>query len=349
MTALSSWVPRYIVDPTHDLSGTPITAQRWNDLWLINQLQGDDTARTLKQLVDEIYTSVWHPTSAAQYISNLALYAEGAITVAGQLTELHSHVSTAEETIDALGTALDNFAVGAIGAFNHNDISARSAADAHPMSAITGLVGHTHTFASAINKPTTLAGFGITDAAAASHIHTFSALSNKPSTLAGYGITDAAAYNHAHTFAAITNKPTTLNGYGITDAALTSSVNAELIEIRTTAEHNFNYEYQLIQALYEADTKLWAAANDNFIYKSSSVITLADTAQFITSELQIGVPANVFNTTPLVAIANCSSASGVICNYRYDASTPTTLVFWYTRCDGGMMAGQYRFSLMAGK
>lgn len=40
----------------------------------------------------------------------------------------------------------------------------------------------------------------------------------KPTTLAGYGITDAAASSHSHTFASITSKPTTLSGYGITDA-----------------------------------------------------------------------------------------------------------------------------------
>ena len=40
----------------------------------------------------------------------------------------------------------------------------------------------------------------------------------KPTTLAGYGITDAAASSHTHTFASLTSKPTTLSGYGITDA-----------------------------------------------------------------------------------------------------------------------------------
>jgi hypothetical protein len=57
---------------------------------------------------------------------------------------------------------------------------------------------------------------------------TFTSLTGKPTTIAGYGITDAytkaqtdAAYAviaHTHTFASLTSKPTTLSGYGITDA-----------------------------------------------------------------------------------------------------------------------------------
>ena len=42
----------------------------------------------------------------------------------------------------------------------------------------------------------------------------FSAITSKPTTLSGYGITDAAT-----TFASLTSKPTTISGYGITDAA----------------------------------------------------------------------------------------------------------------------------------
>lgn len=47
---------------------------------------------------------------------------------------------------------------------------------------------HSHTFASLLNKPTTLQGYGITDAASISHTHTFSQLQDKPTTIDGYGI-----------------------------------------------------------------------------------------------------------------------------------------------------------------
>jgi phage-related tail fiber protein len=51
------------------------------------------------------------------------------------------------------------------------------------------------TFTNLAGKPTTLAGYGIVDAATASHTHSFSSLTGKPTTLAGYGITDAATIN----------------------------------------------------------------------------------------------------------------------------------------------------------
>lgn len=51
----------------------------------------------------------------------------------------------------------------------------------------------------------------------ATHSHTFASLLNKPTTLQGYGITDAASISHTHTFSALTNKPTTVDGYGIVD------------------------------------------------------------------------------------------------------------------------------------
>lgn len=51
----------------------------------------------------------------------------------------------------------------------------------------------------------------------AAHSHTFASLLNKPTTLQGYGITDAASISHTHAFSALTNRPTTVDGYGIVD------------------------------------------------------------------------------------------------------------------------------------
>jgi hypothetical protein len=55
---------------------------------------------------------------------------------------------------------------------------------------------------------------------------TFAALTSKPTTIAGYGITDFnslgdarwSLLSHTHAFSTLTSKPTTLSGYGITDA-----------------------------------------------------------------------------------------------------------------------------------
>lgn len=86
------------------------------------------------------------------------------------------------------------------------------------------------------NKPTTIAGYGITDAFSGD----FDDLTDKPTTLSGYGITDASISNGTITlgsntltpgtsnfsgaFTDLTGKPTTLSGYGITDANISSGV-----------------------------------------------------------------------------------------------------------------------------
>ena len=46
----------------------------------------------------------------------------------------------------------------------------------------------------------------------------FANLTGKPTTIAGYGITDALTSVPAQSFASLTGKPTTVAGYGITDA-----------------------------------------------------------------------------------------------------------------------------------
>lgn len=71
---------------------------------------------------------------------------------------------------------------------------------------------HTHTFSSLTSVPTTLSGYGITDAANSSHTHTFSSLTSKPTTLAGYGITDNVT-TQGNTFNGI-NQLVQLNGAG---------------------------------------------------------------------------------------------------------------------------------------
>ena len=92
-------------------------------------------------------------------------------------------------------------------------------------------------FGSLSGTPTTLAGYGITDAATTNNMAPtgavdftgattidfntvtinnleFADISAKPTTIAGYGITDA--FDGA--FSSLSGKPTTLGGYGITDA-----------------------------------------------------------------------------------------------------------------------------------
>lgn len=109
-----------------------------------------------------------------------------------------------------------------------------------------------------LNPPTTIAGYGITDAltsdvadlayAAIDHAHAYSEITSRPTTIAGYGITDAlddatadatyAPLGHAHAFGDLTSKPTTLAGYGITDSI--SVTEANTLYASSTHSHPFS-------------------------------------------------------------------------------------------------------------
>jgi hypothetical protein len=87
-----------------------------------------------------------------------------------------------------------------------------------------------YTFAMIGSTPTTLAGYGITDAAPLSHTHTFASLTSKPTTISGYGITDAVSTSGSYAnptwitslaYSKLTSVPTTTSGFGITDAVST--------------------------------------------------------------------------------------------------------------------------------
>lgn len=88
------------------------------------------------------------------------------------------------------------------------------------------LQGHGHAFADLSGKPTTLSGYGITDAAAAAHGHTFASLSGKPTTLSGYGITDAVMGLDSPAFTGTPTAPTALAGTNTTQIATTAFVRA---------------------------------------------------------------------------------------------------------------------------
>lgn len=75
------------------------------------------------------------------------------------------------------------------------------------------LIGHKHVIADITDYPGPSGG-GDGDCNCS-----FDELSSHPSTLDGYGITDAARSDHTHSFDEIQNRPTTLAEYGIIDAA----------------------------------------------------------------------------------------------------------------------------------
>ena len=84
-----------------------------------------------------------------------------------------------------------------------------------------GITDAVEDFADLGVTPTTISGYGITDAFDGA----FSSLTSKPTTIAGYGITDA-----VEDFADLGTTPTTLAGYGITDAVASSGGNISLAD-----------------------------------------------------------------------------------------------------------------------
>ncbi|MED9890274.1 MAG: hypothetical protein UE905_12735, partial [Segatella copri] len=91
-------------------------------------------------------------------------------------------------------------------------------------------LGHTHAFSEITGKPTTLAGYGVTDGV---NTVTLSGSGNAVTSASIDGhtltLTKGSTFSlssHTHTFASLTSKPTTIAGYGITDAYTKSQVDA---------------------------------------------------------------------------------------------------------------------------
>jgi hypothetical protein len=116
------------------------------------------------------------------------------------------------------------------------------------------LASHTHTFASLTSKPTTLSGYGITDAANINHNHNgvYEPVFSKNTAFnKNFGTTAGTVSegNHTHTFASLTNKPNTIAGYGITDG-ITGTGNANYLPKFTGASSIGN------SVIYESDGKI---------------------------------------------------------------------------------------------
>lgn len=188
MAELSEWVPMFLTTPQTSPAGVSVSATEWNSRWLLNQTQGDDTAAILKQAIDELYASVWadhapaymntdfeHSTPqtlAAYLVEQYAAAVALGLQVTGNSDMLLEIIAGTQQVGDAANLAgapatdyalaadlttlegiVSALSAGTISAFSHNDIGNRDVAEAHPISAITGL-------ASAIAAiPTTHASF----------------------------------------------------------------------------------------------------------------------------------------------------------------------------------------------
>lgn len=188
---------------------------------------------------------------------------------------------------------------------------------------VDGLIStHTHTFSSLTLKPTTLSGYGITDAAAADHTHTFISITNRPTTLGGYGITDAALDSHTHTFASLTGKPTTLEGYGITDAATIGHVHSYLPLSGGTLSGNVLPSSSFMYSL-GSSTQKWKEIHADSLLGLSSlnignvVLKYNSTNNALYVEKQDGTAAN-FYATGEVSAYQFGSGSGATSYERLD-------------------------------
>ena len=150
--------------------------------------------------------------------------------ISGKSDKTHTHsvkINGVTKTIAATGgTAVD------LGTYltSHQSLAAYlKSADAEKT---YSKLGHTHAFSEITGKPTTLAGYGVTDGV---NTVTLSGSGNAVTSASIDGhtltLTKGSTFSlsgHTHTFASLTSKPTTIAGYGITDAYTKAQVNSTI-------------------------------------------------------------------------------------------------------------------------
>ena len=150
--------------------------------------------------------------------------------ISGKSDKTHTHsvkINGVTKTIAATGgTAVD------LGTYltSHQSLAAYlKSADAEKT---YSKLGHTHAFSEITGKPTTLAGYGVTDGV---NTVTLSGSGNAVTSASIDGhtltLTKGSTFSlsgHTHTFASLTSKPTTISGYGITDAYTKAQVDSTI-------------------------------------------------------------------------------------------------------------------------
>ena len=148
--------------------------------------------------------------------------------ISGKSDKTHTHsvkINGVTKTIAATGgTAVD------LGTYltSHQSLAAYlKSADAEKT---YSKLGHTHAFSEITGKPTTLAGYGVTDGVNAVSV-TGNGNAVTSASIDGHTLTltkgsTFSLSGHTHTFATLTSKPTTIAGYGITDAYTKAQVDS---------------------------------------------------------------------------------------------------------------------------
>jgi hypothetical protein len=104
--------------------------------------------------------------------------------------------------------------------------------------------------------------------AALGHVHTFASLTSKPTTLAGYGITDAAGASHTHAFSSLTSIPTTVSGYGITDVYTKTQGDARYLQSYTETDPGVSSIIKNIPVSADATTNKYLNWNGSAYVRS---------------------------------------------------------------------------------
>lgn len=168
------------------------------------------------------------------------------------------------------------------------------------------------------NKPTTIAGYGITDAFSGS----FTDLTDKPTTISGYGITDAyisggtitlgsnsitpGTSNFSGAFNDLTGKPTTLAGYGITDASISNGTITLGNNTLTPGTSNFSGAF--VDLTGKPTTLSGYGITDANI--SSGVITLGSNTITPLTSSDVTSTYNSLGTDPVNGIAVAQAIAG---------------------------------------
>jgi hypothetical protein len=173
---LTNWVPKYLLTTSSAHRGEAVEETDWNDRWNLLRDVSDYNTQTVANTLAALVLSVWHATNGAASIKHPALpydtraVVDQSLNVSGQLLWLDSQNKDRTDAIAALAAvvaampvthaalpdldgadahpisaitglqaALDGIVAGDMAAINHNLLGSRDAAGAHPLAAITGL------------------------------------------------------------------------------------------------------------------------------------------------------------------------------------------------------------------
>ena len=220
------------------LNGSIVPFDKAKSLTAQNEGTEIASAWSIKKLYDMInsidvtgqLTDYLKKTEASTLYQPKGNYLTSHQDISGKSDKTHTHsvkINGVTKTIAATGgTAVD------LGTYltAHQSLAAYlKSADAEKT---YSKLGHTHAFSEITGKPTTLAGYGVTDGVNAVSV-TGNGNAVTSASIDGHTLTltkgsTFSLSGHTHTFASLTSKPTTIAGYGITDAYTKAQVDSTI-------------------------------------------------------------------------------------------------------------------------